>query len=113
MNSSTNQLATDTASASQEIRLEVMFQNRTARLTPEEANTLRQFLKGVETKTPQAGSPSPRLKYRVRIDVGEQPQFYYFKDDGSLMLAKSPPKRADEIKDLITRIATRIPKATK
>jgi hypothetical protein len=74
---------------------------------------LRQYLKGVGTKTSPEGSPSPRLKYRVRIDVGGKPQFYYFKDDGSLMLAKSPPKKAAEIKQLTASVASRIPEATK
>lgn len=84
-----------------------MFQNRSEVLTFEEANTLRQCLRGVVTKTPK-GSPSPRLKYRLRIDVDGKSQFYYFKDDGSLMLAKEPPTKDDEIQHLIAKIASRI-----
>lgn len=112
MNSPTGQPETKSGGVNPDIRLEVMFQNRSEKLTPEEASTLRQYLKGVKTKTPE-GSPSPRLKYRVRIDVGGKPQFYYFRDDGSLMLAKSPSKKADEIKQLVTSVASRIPVATK
>lgn len=108
MNSSTGQSETNSSGSSREIRLEVMFQNRSEVLTPEEATTLREYLKGVATRTPE-GSPSPRLKYRVRIDVDSKSQFYYFKDDGSLMLAKSPPTKADEIQHLIVSIASRIP----
>ena len=112
MNSPTGQQETKSGAVNPEIRLEVMFENRSEKLTPEEASTLRRYLKGVETKTPK-GSPSSRLKYRVRIDVGGKPQFYYFRDDGSLMLTKSTPKKVEEIKQLITSVASRIPATTK
>jgi len=94
--------------SSEKVWLQLMFQAGRAQFTPSEAKALRELLKGVPTENPPAGSPTPRLKYVVEIDIGGQVRTYYFMEDGSLMLARLPAQTADQIRQLIHGVAGRI-----
>ena len=91
-----------------QVWLQLMFRDGSAAFTPSEGSALRALLKGIATKHAPSGSPTPRLKYEVRISSGNEIQTYYFMDDGSLMLASVPAQTANDIRRLICRVAARI-----